>query len=198
MELSMEEHLMREEEQNTCAKVVHILSGLAIARYPEHAERIMKAAAIVLDGKVHLLDDGSADVESETTPGRFYHVNVECKCECPDAEYDGRGFCKHSFARTFFRKAMAALAHPDVLTAEAPPAVQEEAITQDAAPRQRGWRLREAPITVTKKWRGGDGVETFVCVRGDTAGEVAAQLKRLAAVIPPPQAKTRGTEEPWA
>ena len=74
----------------------------ALQVYPESSARIHKAALIVLDGGVNMLEDGKAFVTS-TGGTRSYMVNGHCPC--PDAQYNAPdGLCKHRFAKTLYKR----------------------------------------------------------------------------------------------
>ena len=56
--------------------------------------RVEKAAAIVLNGDVTLLEDGKARVASQSNGTTQYFV-VNGTCECRDFAKAPQGFCKH-------------------------------------------------------------------------------------------------------
>ena len=87
----------------------------AKAFFPEkHAERIEKARAIVTEGRVLMLRNGDAIVESDesmvaprdtTQKPQVVTYTVESgHCTCPDAQYRGP-WCKHALARALMIKA---------------------------------------------------------------------------------------------
>ena len=67
----------------------------AKAALPEAVNgRIEKAVAIVLNGDVDLLPDGTATVASQRNGTTEYFV-VNGTCSCPDFPKAPQGFCKH-------------------------------------------------------------------------------------------------------
>lgn len=74
------------------------VTARALALYPAEATRIQRGAAIAQHGAVHFRADGSADVESQSEPGRMYHTNG--LCTCPDHLKAPAGRCKHKWSRS--------------------------------------------------------------------------------------------------
>jgi hypothetical protein len=70
----------------------------ARAALPEANGRIDCAVALVLQGDVELLTDGTAKVGSQSQPQTVYHVNGQCQCKDFERAPHG-GQCKHRIAR---------------------------------------------------------------------------------------------------
>lgn len=67
------------------------------------ADRLMKAAALVLGDKVSLgSEPGSLEVESLTTGSRY--VVADGQCSCPDAAKHPERACKHRLSVEMFRR----------------------------------------------------------------------------------------------
>ncbi len=88
---------------------VKLVVQKAHAKLPYHADRIDRAAEIVLDNGVTLLVNGAARVASQTTLDKSYHVTNRT-CECRD-HYAGApaGLCKHRLAGAIHRRTIAVL-----------------------------------------------------------------------------------------
>lgn len=70
----------------------------ALARWPEHALRIEKAATLLALGHVQPTEPGWYAVKSQTTPAALsYAVTVE-SCPCKDRERHPERACKHVMA----------------------------------------------------------------------------------------------------
>lgn len=92
--------------QPSFADAVDIVATRAKAALPEAEGRIQRAVALVMDGRVHLSEDGkSATVDSGNTPGKVYSVNGSCTCK--DAEFAPQGICKHKIAFGILKRATA-------------------------------------------------------------------------------------------
>jgi hypothetical protein len=66
----------------------------AKAKLPECNGRVDKAVAIVLNGDVELLPDGTAKVASQSN-GTAEYLVVNGECTCKDFAKAPHGFCKH-------------------------------------------------------------------------------------------------------
>ena len=147
----------------TFAEALTQAEALARAKYPDRAERITQAVALVRGGKVLQRDDHHTwDVASTTTPGKVYSLNG-AGCPCADSHYRG-AVCKHQMAVFLARKAM------QLLGPQAPTqAPQAEPV---AAP------LPEAPASATAKVMLG-AYEVLLTVRDTDAGRLLDTLQGL-------------------
>src|SRR5262247_2629049 len=68
------------------------IADKAKATLPECNGRVDKAVAIVLNGDVELLPDGTAKVASQSNGSTAYHV-VNDHCDCRDFEKAPHNFC---------------------------------------------------------------------------------------------------------
>lgn len=68
----------------------------ATQKWPRHADRIRRAAELVLAGNVERVTDEHYRVRSLTSPTTVYDVRGRV-CTCPDNVYN-RNVCKHSWA----------------------------------------------------------------------------------------------------
>src|SRR5213080_3781474 len=66
--------------------------------------RVDKAVAIVLNGDVELLPDGTAKVASQSNGTTAYHI-VNGHCDCRDYEKAPHNFCKHRLSAAIARRA---------------------------------------------------------------------------------------------
>ena len=73
---------------------VAAIAEKAKAKLPECNGRVDKAVAIVLNGDVELLPDGTARVASQSN-GSTQYVVCNGTCECKDFAKAPHGFCKH-------------------------------------------------------------------------------------------------------
>jgi len=73
---------------------------------PQCNGRVEKAVAIVLNGDVELLPDGTAKVASQSNGTTKYFV-VNGECSCPDFAKAPQGFCKHRLAYGIHKRAYA-------------------------------------------------------------------------------------------
>ena len=76
------------------------------ATYPQEAARIQRGLEIALAHGVDLLPDGMALIQSQTHPGHVYRVNG--RCPCTDEHQAPRGHCKHRYAKSIWKAALAA------------------------------------------------------------------------------------------
>jgi hypothetical protein len=174
---------------------VAAIAEKAKAKLPECNSRVDKAVALILNGDVELLLDGTAKVASQSTGSRAYHV-VNGHCDCRDYEKAPHGFCKHRLSAAIARRAQelttATLVVPAVSQAEPPsqpPPVQPEAPTMP---------LPEAPVSITLKATL-HGHEVMVTLRGVDFASVKAQVEEASEwlkVQAPAQPPTQSTEHP--
>ena len=75
-------------------EAVAAIADKAKAKLPECNGRVDKAVALVLNGDVELLLDGTAKVASQSTGSTAYHV-VNGHCDCRDYEKAPGQLCKH-------------------------------------------------------------------------------------------------------
>jgi len=62
--------------------------------------RKQKAFQLLKNGAIRKLEDGFA-VRSQSSK-RFYFVNHEYRCNCPDCQFNGTEVCKHSYAVKYY------------------------------------------------------------------------------------------------
>jgi hypothetical protein len=75
-------------------QVVQEIAAKAKATLPEANGRVDKAVALVLQGDVELLPDGTARIYSQANGITSYRV-VNGTCDCPDYERAPSAWCKH-------------------------------------------------------------------------------------------------------
>ena len=80
------------------------IAAKAKAALPECNGRVEKAAAIVLNGDVELIADGTAKIASQSNGTTKYFV-VNGACSCPDYPKAPQGFCKHRLAYGIHKRA---------------------------------------------------------------------------------------------
>src|SRR4029434_10915688 len=85
-------------------EAVAAIAEKAKAKLPECNGRVDKAAALVLNGDVELLPDGTAKVASQSNGSTAYHV-VNRHCDCRDFEKAPHQFCKHRLSAAIARRA---------------------------------------------------------------------------------------------
>ena len=138
-------------------EAVAAVAKKAKVKLPECNGRVDKAVAIVLNGDIELLPDGTAKVASQSNGTTAYHV-VNGHCDCRDFEQAPHGFCKHRLSAAIVRRAQelttATLA--DTNGQAEPPS--QPAPTQPEAPTAP---LPEAPVSIVR--RIGDGEECYQC-----------------------------------
>jgi hypothetical protein len=78
----------------------------AKATLPECNGRVDKAAQIVLNGDVELLEGGKARIASQSN-GTTQYVVCNGTCECRDFPKAPQGFCKHRLAYGIYKRAYA-------------------------------------------------------------------------------------------
>ena len=76
----------------------------AKATLPECNGRVDKAVALVLNGDVDMLGDGTARVASQSNGETIYHI-VNGHCDCKDYPNAPQGFCKHRLAHAIAKRA---------------------------------------------------------------------------------------------
>jgi hypothetical protein len=85
-------------------EAVAAITEKAKAKLPECNGRVDKAVALVLNGDVELMPDGTAKVASQSNGTTAYHV-VNGHCDCPDYEKAPHNFCKHRLSAAIARRA---------------------------------------------------------------------------------------------
>src|SRR5437870_5799530 len=85
-------------------EAVAAIAEKAKAKLPECNGRVDKAVAIVLNGDVELLPDGTAKVASQSNGTTAYHI-VNGHCDCRDYEKAPHNFCKHRLSAAIARRA---------------------------------------------------------------------------------------------
>jgi hypothetical protein len=75
-------------------EAVAAIAEKAKAKLPECNGRVDKAVAIVLNGDVELLPDGTAKVASQSNGTTMYYV-VNGECSCKDFAKAPHQYCKH-------------------------------------------------------------------------------------------------------
>ena len=88
------EHTVRQAWRAAVADI----ADKARAKLPECNGRVDKAVALVLNGDVELLPDGTAKVASQSNGSTAYHV-VNGHCDCRDYEKAPHNLCKHRVRR---------------------------------------------------------------------------------------------------
>jgi hypothetical protein len=83
---------------------VAAIADKAKPKLPECHGRVDKAVALVLNGDVELLPDGTAKVASQSTGSTAYHV-VNGHCDCRDYEKAPGQLCKHRLSAAIARRA---------------------------------------------------------------------------------------------
>ena len=85
-------------------EAVAAIAEKAKAKLPECNGRVDKAVALVLNGDVELLPDGTAKVASQSNGSTAYHV-VNGHCDCRDYEKAPHQYCKHRLSAAIARRA---------------------------------------------------------------------------------------------
>ena len=171
-------------------EAVAAIAEKAKAKLPECNGRVDKAVALVLNGDVELLPDGTAKVASQSNGSTAYHV-VNGHCDCRDYEKAPHQYCKHRLSAAIARRAQELTkATLDAATpASQPPPAQPDAPT---AP------LPEAPVSITLKATL-HGHEVMVTLRGVDFASVKAQVEQASEwlrVQAPAQPPTQGHRAP--
>src|SRR4029450_5275058 len=85
-------------------EAVATITEKAKAKLPECNGRVDKAGALVLNGDVQLLPDGTAKVASQSNGSTAYHV-VNGHCDCRNYKKAPHQFCKHRLSAAIARRA---------------------------------------------------------------------------------------------
>jgi hypothetical protein len=176
-------------------EAVAAIADKAKAKLPECNGRVDKAVALVLNGDVELLPDGTAKVASQSNGSTAYHV-VNGHCDCRDYEKAPGQLCKHRLAFGLARRAqelVSAKRNADTNGQAEPPSQPTPA--QPEAPTAP---LPEAPVSITLKATL-HGHEVMVTLRGVDFASVKAQVEQASEwlkVQAPVQPPTQGTEQP--
>src|SRR5947208_2989110 len=94
--------LIPKERETMQESLIRQLAAVRAAAHPALASRCDKAVALVLTGKVHVIDATHATVDSYREPGVQYAVNATCACQ--DAKHGApEGTCAHRLAVDFVR-----------------------------------------------------------------------------------------------
>ena len=84
-------------------EAVAAIAEKAKVKLPECNGRVDKAVAIVLNGDVELLPDGTATMASQSNGTTAYHV-VNGHCDCRDYEKAPHNLCKHRLSAAIARR----------------------------------------------------------------------------------------------
>jgi hypothetical protein len=145
----------------------------ARAALPEANGRIDCAVALVLQGDVELLADGSAKVGSQRHPETLYHVNDACQCQ-DFARAPHGGQCKHRIARGLAIRAQQRLE-------EQMDHLDSQAAQPAAAPAAAS--LPEAPASANA-FVMLDGHRVQITVRGHSLAGVLHEIRTVLAQFP--------------
>src|SRR6266849_2629721 len=85
-------------------EAVNTVAERAKATLPECNGRVDKAVALVLNGDVDMLGDGTARVASQSNGETVYHI-VNGHCDCKDYPKAYEGWCKHRLAHAIAKRA---------------------------------------------------------------------------------------------
>jgi hypothetical protein len=89
-------------------KALGAMRTRALVAYPLERVRIERGFQLALTGKVELLPDGTALVQSQAESDTRYAV--ACACVCRDSTFNApHGRCKHKWAKALSMKAQQAL-----------------------------------------------------------------------------------------
>jgi hypothetical protein len=91
-------------DRDAWREAVAAVAQKAKAKLPECNGRVDKAVAIVLNGDVELLPDGTAKVASQSN-GTTQYVVCNGHCSCKDYERAPHNFCKHRLSAAIARRA---------------------------------------------------------------------------------------------
>ena len=170
------------------------IADKAKAKLPEYNGRVDKAVALVLNGDVELLPDGTAKVASQSNGTTAYHV-VNGHCDCRDYEKAPHNFCKHRLSAAIARRAQELTKATLADTTSQAETLSQPAPTQPDTPTAP---LPEAPVSITLKATL-HGHEVMVTLRGVDFASVKAQVEQASEwlkVQAPAQPPTQGTEQP--
>jgi hypothetical protein len=85
-------------------EAVTTVAERAKATLPQCNGRVDKAVALVLNGDVEILGDGTARVASQSNGQTIYHI-VNGHCDCRDYEKAPEQWCKHRLAHAIAKRA---------------------------------------------------------------------------------------------
>jgi hypothetical protein len=85
-------------------EAVNAVAERAKATLPECNGRVDKAVALVLNGDVQTMGDGTARVASQSNGQTIYHI-VNGHCDCKDYPKAYEGWCKHRLAQAIATRA---------------------------------------------------------------------------------------------
>ena len=138
-------------------EAVAAIAEKAKAKLPECNGRVDKAVAIVLNGDVELLPDGTAKVASQSTGSTAYHV-VNGHCDCRDYEKAPHHLCKHRLSAAIARRAQELT---KVTLADINGHAELPSQPTPAGPDTPTVPLPEAPVSIVR--RIGDVEEYYQC-----------------------------------
>src|SRR6266849_9870031 len=109
-------------------EAVTAVAERAKATLPQCNGRIDKAVALVLNGDVDLLGDGTARVASQSNGETVYHI-VNGHCDCKDYPKAYEQWCKHRLAHAIAKRAypLAKTRYEAAMAASQPAPAQPEA-----------------------------------------------------------------------
>src|SRR5215468_12716188 len=85
-------------------EAVTAVAERAKATLPQCNGRVDKAMALVLNGDVDMLGDGTARVASQSNGETVYHI-VNGHCDCKDYPKAFEGWCKHRLGHAIAKRA---------------------------------------------------------------------------------------------
>src|SRR4029434_8860214 len=141
-------------------EAVAAIADKAKAKLPECNGRVDKAVALVLNGDVELLPDGTAKVTSQSN-GTTQYVVCNGHCPCKDYERAPHKFCKHRVSAAIARRAQEltrAKLDADTNGHTEPPSQPAQ---PEASPAVTSALLPEAPVSIVR--RIGDVEECYHC-----------------------------------
>jgi hypothetical protein len=138
-------------------EAVAAIAVKAREKLPECNGRVDKAVAIVLNGDVELLPDGTAKVASQSNGTMAYHI-VNGHCDCRDYEKAAHNLCKHRLSAAIARRAQELTKAKLADTNGQAETLRQPAPTQPEAPTAP---LPEAPVSSVR--RIGDVEECYQC-----------------------------------
>lgn len=157
-------------------EAVRRTSELAHARLPEVLHgHIQRATALVLQGAVHVEEDGKHALVRSSDGQSYYHVNGHCTCM--GAPHAPEGLCKHRIALMLYRRA------GDLMREglhDAPPA---------PTPRAKEPRCPEAEFSCSFTGTIG-GVSVILTARGASFEQFSANVQAVRALLDAPTAQT--------
>jgi hypothetical protein len=122
----------------TFAEALRVETAMLQAQHPTRENEIARACALIANGQVVPMADGTARVLSSTDATVWYDVTAAA-CSCPDAQYR-KVHCKHLSAWKLYQ-------HIQHQVDTAPPPVPLD-VTPTALPPGPGLPLPEAPASV--------------------------------------------------